>query len=53
LLQINLSVEEERLAEMQDKSASIQQVLEGLEHRRNDLIREQAWRQNALISLSC
>jgi phage-related minor tail protein len=41
-----LSVEQERLAQMQGKSASIQQVLEGLEHRRVTLIREEAANQN-------
>lgn len=41
-----LVVEQERLAQMQEKSASIQQVLEGLEHRRVTLIREEAAIQN-------
>lgn len=42
-----LTVEEDRLNSMRDKSRSIQQALEEIERRRNDLIREQAWRQNA------
>ncbi|MFX0565591.1 phage tail tape measure protein [Kosakonia cowanii] len=42
-----LSVEQERLAQMQGKAASIQKILEDIERRRNDAIREQAWRQNA------
>lgn len=33
---------------MRDKSRGIQQALEEIERRRNDLIREQAWRQNAV-----
>lgn len=43
----DLVVEQERLNQMQDKSQSIQQVLEALEHRRIALIRQQAGEQNA------
>ncbi|MBY7148673.1 phage tail tape measure protein [Enterobacter hormaechei] len=43
-----LAVEEGKLNEMRDKSRGIQQALEEIERRRNDLIREQAWRQNAV-----
>ncbi|MDM3114265.1 phage tail tape measure protein [Citrobacter sp. Cf128] len=42
-----LAVEEGKLNDMRDKSRGIQQTLEEIERRRNDLIREQAWRQNA------
>ncbi|ELY2738318.1 phage tail tape measure protein [Cronobacter dublinensis] len=42
-----LTVEEEKLNNMRDKSRGIQQALEEIERRRNDLIKEQAWRQNA------
>lgn len=42
----SLSVEQERLTDMQAKSQQIQAVLEGLEHRRIALIREQAAEQN-------
>lgn len=42
-----LAVEEGKLNDMRDKSRGIQQALEEIERRRNDLIREQAWRQNA------
>ena len=38
----SLTVEQERLSEMQGKSLEIQTVLEGLEHRRVALIRQQA-----------
>ncbi|MCD9997577.1 tape measure protein [Klebsiella quasipneumoniae subsp. similipneumoniae] len=41
-----LAVEQERLAQMEAKSQEIQQVLEGLEHRRVALIRQQAAEQN-------
>lgn len=41
-----LAVEQERLAQMQAKSQEIQQVLEGLDHRRVTLIRQQAAEQN-------
>lgn len=41
-----LAVEQERLAQMQAKSESIQSVLEGLENRRVALIRQQADEQN-------
>lgn len=47
ILTDQLTVEENKLYLMREKSASIQQVLEGIERRRNDWIREQAWRQNA------
>ncbi|ELV3455831.1 TPA: phage tail tape measure protein [Enterobacter hormaechei subsp. xiangfangensis] len=43
-----LAVEEGTLNGMRDKSRGIQQALEEIERRRNDLIREQAWRQNAV-----
>ncbi|MEG7413038.1 phage tail tape measure protein [Citrobacter freundii] len=43
-----LAVEEGKLNDMRDKSRGIQQALEKIERRRNDLIREQAWRQNAV-----
>ncbi|RYA95208.1 phage tail tape measure protein [Enterobacter cloacae complex sp. 743-2DZ2F-22B] len=43
-----LAVEEGKLNDMRDKSRGIQQALEEIERRRNDLIREQAWHQNAV-----
>ncbi|SAE87359.1 phage tail tape measure protein [Enterobacter hormaechei] len=43
-----LAVEEGKLNDMRDKSRGIQQALEEIERRRNDLIREQAWRRNAV-----
>jgi lambda family phage tail tape measure protein len=43
----SLSVEQERLSRLQSKSQDIQSVLEGLEHRRVVLIRQQAAGQNA------
>ncbi|WP_407224035.1 phage tail tape measure protein [Enterobacter hormaechei] len=43
-----LAVEEGKLNGMRDKSRGIQQALEEIERRRNDLIREQAWRQNTV-----
>lgn len=42
-----LAIEQERLAQMQAKSHSIQEVLEGVEHRRIALIRQQAAEQNS------
>lgn len=42
-----LAIEQERLAQMQAKSQSIQEVLEGVEHRRIVLIRQQAAEQNS------
>ncbi|WP_425032018.1 phage tail tape measure protein [Pantoea brenneri] len=42
-----LAVEQERLNQMQDKAATIQQVLESLEYRRVTLIRETAAQQNS------
>ena len=52
-----LAVEEGKLNDMRDKSRGIQQALEEIERRRNDLIREQAWRQNAvyqsMIMMNC
>lgn len=42
-----LAVEEQRLNQMRGQSRDIQQALEEIERRRNDLIREQGWRQNA------
>ncbi|QNQ19423.1 phage tail tape measure protein [Kosakonia sp. SMBL-WEM22] len=47
ILTDQLTVEENKLNLMREKSTSIQQVLEEIDRRRNDLIREQAWRQNA------
>ncbi|HED3856101.1 TPA: phage tail tape measure protein, partial [Enterobacter soli] len=43
-----LAVEEGKLNDMREKSRNIQQTLEGIEGQRNDLIKEQAWHQNAL-----
>ncbi|MBF6637906.1 phage tail tape measure protein [Rouxiella badensis] len=43
----SLAVEQERLSQMQAKSLEIQSVLEGLEHRRVALIRQQAAEQNS------
>ncbi|EPH0511211.1 phage tail tape measure protein [Enterobacter kobei] len=43
-----LAVEEGKLNDMREKSRNIQQTLEGIERQRNDLIKEHAWRQNAL-----
>ena len=43
-----LAVEEGKLNDMREKSRNIQQTLEGIERQRNDLIKEYAWRQNAL-----
>ncbi|HFN0532309.1 phage tail tape measure protein [Klebsiella pneumoniae] len=43
----SLAVEQERLTQLQAKAQEIQQVLEGLEHRRVVLIRQQAAEQNA------
>lgn len=42
-----LAVEQERLSQMQGKSGQVQQMLEDIERRRIDLIREQTWRENA------
>ena len=42
-----LAIEQERLVQMQAKSQSIQEVLEGVEHRRIALIRHQAAEQNS------
>ncbi|EDW2494927.1 phage tail tape measure protein [Salmonella enterica subsp. enterica serovar Oranienburg] len=42
-----LAIEQERLAQMQAKSQSIQEVLEEVEHRRIALIRQQAAEQNS------
>ncbi|HBZ1709325.1 phage tail tape measure protein [Salmonella enterica subsp. enterica serovar Jerusalem] len=42
-----LAIEQERLAQMQAKSQSIQEVLEVVEHRRIALIRQQAAEQNS------
>lgn len=47
ILTDQVTVEEGKLNDMRDKSRTIQQALEEIERRRNDLIREQAWRQNA------
>lgn len=43
----SLAVEQERLTQLQDKAQEIQRVLEGIEHRRVVLIRQQAAEQNA------
>ncbi|HBZ8820359.1 TPA: phage tail tape measure protein, partial [Citrobacter freundii] len=42
-----IAVEEEKLAQLREKSRSVSQSLEDNERRRNDLIKERAWRQNA------
>lgn len=47
LVTSQLTVEEDKLNRMRDQSRGIQQALEEIERRRNDLIKEQAWRQNA------
>ncbi|MDM2972735.1 phage tail tape measure protein [Citrobacter sp. CK198] len=47
ILTDQISVEEEKLAQMREKSRSVSQALEENERRRNDLIKERAWRQNA------
>ncbi|MCL6744440.1 phage tail tape measure protein [Kosakonia sp. R1.Fl] len=44
----DLAVEQERLNQLQERAKLIQQSLEENERRHNDLIREQAGRQNAL-----
>ena len=46
ILTDQLAVEENRLNQMRDRSRTIQEALEEIERRRNDRIREQAWRQN-------
>lgn len=43
----SLAVEQERLTQLQDKAQEIQRVLDGIEHRRVVLIRQQAAEQNA------
>ncbi|HAT3757266.1 TPA: tape measure protein, partial [Citrobacter amalonaticus] len=47
ILTDQISVEEEKLAQLREKSRSVSQALEENESRRNDLIKERAWRQNA------
>ncbi|HAU5689686.1 TPA: phage tail tape measure protein [Citrobacter freundii] len=47
ILTDQISVEEEKLAQLREKSRSVSQALEENERRRNDLIKERAWRQNA------
>lgn len=42
-----IAVEEEKLAQLREKSRSVSQSLEDNKRRRNDLIKERAWRQNA------
>lgn len=42
-----IAVEEEKLAQLREKSRSVSQALEDNERRRNELIKERAWRQNA------
>lgn len=41
-----LAVAEEKLYQLREKSSTVQQTLRELERNRNDLIKEQAWRQN-------
>ena len=49
-------VEEDKLRQMREKSSDILKALEENERRRNDLVKERAWRQNAeyqsLISMN-
>ncbi|MGS4661338.1 phage tail tape measure protein [Citrobacter farmeri] len=47
ILTDQISVEEEKLAQLRETSRSVSQALEENERRRNDLIKERAWRQNA------
>ncbi|WP_312838428.1 phage tail tape measure protein [Pantoea piersonii] len=47
ILTSQLTVEEEKLNQMRARSQTIQDALAEIERRRNDLIKEQAWRQNA------
>ncbi|WP_313626222.1 phage tail tape measure protein [Kosakonia sp.] len=44
----DLAVEQERLNQLQERAKLIQQSLEENESRHNDLIRDAAWKQNAL-----
>ena len=46
ILTDQLTVEENKLNQLRDRSHVIQKALAEIETRRNDLIREQAWRQN-------
>lgn len=46
ILTDQLTVEENKLNAARDRAKTIQEALESVERRRNDLIREQAWRQN-------
>lgn len=46
ILTDQLTVEENKLNQLRDRSHVIQKSLAEIETRRNDLIREQAWRQN-------
>ncbi|BEG88903.1 phage tail tape measure protein [Phytobacter diazotrophicus] len=46
ILTDQLTVEENKLNQMRERSRTIQQALNDIDVRRNDLIREQAWRQN-------
>ncbi|WP_108701695.1 phage tail tape measure protein [Phytobacter sp. SCO41] len=46
ILTDQLTVEENKLNQMRERSRTIQQALNEIDVRRNDLIREQAWRQN-------
>ena len=48
ILTDQLTVEENKLNAGRDRARTIQEGLEAIERRRNDLIREQAWRQNAV-----
>ncbi|MDU4095676.1 MAG: phage tail tape measure protein, partial [Pantoea sp.] len=46
ILTSQLAVEEEKLNQLRGRSQTIQETLTEIERRRNDLIKEQAWRQN-------
>ncbi|MDQ4326142.1 phage tail tape measure protein [Klebsiella michiganensis] len=46
LLTEQVVVEEDKLRQMREKSSDILKTLEAEERRRNDLIKERAWRQN-------
>lgn len=47
ILTEQIVVEEDKLRQMREKSSDILKALEENERRRNDLIKERAWRQNA------
>ncbi|WP_194205817.1 phage tail tape measure protein [Superficieibacter sp. 1612_C1] len=46
ILTEQISVEEEKLRQLREKSGDISRTIEAEDRRRNDLIKEQAWRQN-------